>query len=195
MKKNPLNLHAFLCALILSSSCITACQSRSENYKSQKQSSIAALANESESEKSSYNSSNKWYLVTKVSDGDTFWCMDEQQNKVKIRLIGIDSPEPRNYFRKKKQPFGKEASLYAKNLLLEKMVRLEFDVDSLDQFDRTLAYAYLEDGTFVNKKIVEDGYAVIMTIVPNIKYEQLFLKAQHQARESALGLWGETIKE
>lgn len=146
-----------------------------------------------ETSKRNKNTSSGMYEVTKVSDGDTFWCTDIQGNRIKIRLIGIDAPEPRNYFKKKEQPFGKEASKYAKNLLLHKKVRLEFDVDSLDQFGRTLAYAYLLDNTFVNEKIIKDGYAVLMTIAPNIKYEHRFIQAQKYARNNELGLW--SIKE
>ncbi|MNN62075.1 Thermonuclease precursor [compost metagenome] len=104
-------------------------------------------------------------------------------------MIGIDAPEPRNYFHKKEQPYGKEASKYVEKLLMNQTVRLEFDVNPLDQYGRTLAYAYLTDGTFVNEKIMKDGYAVLMTIPPNVKYEQRLVEAQKYARNHLLGLW------
>lgn len=135
------------------------------------------------------------YLVTKVSDGDTFWCINHKEEKIKIRLIGIDAPESRNVFKKKKQPFGKESAQYTTTLLLDQIIQLEFDVDSLDQFQRTLAYAYLEDGTFVNEKIIRDGFAILKTIAPNIKYENTFYKAQKRAREQKLGLWATPVTE
>ncbi len=34
--------------------------------------------------------------------------------------------------------------------MADRSVRLEFDVQQLDRYGRTLAYVYLEDGTFVN---------------------------------------------
>ncbi len=129
------------------------------------------------------------YQITKVSDGDTFWCVNRESKKIKVRLIGMDAPEPRNYFHKKEQPYGKEASKYAEQLLMGQTVRLEFDVNPLDQYGRTLAYAYLTDGTFVNEKIMKDGYAVLMTIPPNVKYEQRLVEAQKYARNRLLGLW------
>lgn len=131
----------------------------------------------------------KDYKITKVSDGDTFWCKDENGKRIKVRLIGIDAPEPRNYFHKKEQPFGKEASKYAQKLLQNKSVKLELDVNPLDQYGRTLAYAYFADGTLINEKIIKEGYAVLMTIPPNVKYQQRLSDAQQYARDNQLGLW------
>lgn len=136
-----------------------------------------------------------YYKVNKVSDGDTFWCLDNKGLKVKVRLIGIDAPESRNAFNVKKQPFGKAASAYATELLLDQLVRLEFDVDSLDRFGRTLAYAYLADQTFINEKIVLDGFASALTYPPNVKHEHRFVKAQRTARQKKRGIWGPTILE
>lgn len=130
-----------------------------------------------------------FYQVTKVSDGDTFWCVNQKNEKVKIRFIGIDSPESRNAFKRKKQPFGKEASEFTSNLILDKFVRLTFDIDSLDRFGRTLAYVYLQDGTFVNEEIIRNGFATLMTITPNVKFENKFIKAQRHARDRKLGIW------
>ncbi len=56
---------------------------------------------------------------------------------------------------------------------------------------RILAYIYLKNGTFVNAWLVENGYAMVMTFPPNIKYEALFLKLQREAREANRGLWKE----
>ncbi len=50
-------------------------------------------------------------------------------------------------------------------------------------------YVYLDNGTFVNAWLVENGYAVVMTFPPNVKYEALFLKLQRAAREAGRGLW------
>ncbi len=68
-------------------------------------------------------------------------------------------------------------------------MRLEFDVEKRDRYGRTLAYVYLEDGTFVNAKILEEGYGQVMTIPPNVKYSDHFLKLQREARAGNKGLW------
>lgn len=130
-----------------------------------------------------------FYTITKVVDGDTFWVDNGSEKGLKIRLIGIDAPESRKTFKKEVGYYGMEAKAYAKKMLANKKVKLEMDVDSLDRFGRTLAYAYLEDGTFVNAHLIENGYAMIMTIPPNVKYAELLLKLQQEARENNRGLW------
>ncbi len=58
-----------------------------------------------------------------------------------------------------------------------------------DKYGRLLAYVYLEDGTFVDAWLVEQGYAQVMTVPPNVKCQGLFLKLQRRAREAGRGLW------
>jgi len=42
----------------------------------------------------------------------------------------------------------------------------------------------------LNEEIVKAGYASVMTIPPNVKYKDRFLKVYKQAREDKRGLWG-----
>jgi micrococcal nuclease len=77
------------------------------------------------------------------------------------------------------------------NLLNGKKVRLEFDFNRTDQYGRTLAYVYLEDGTFVNAELVKNGFAMTLTIPPNVKFANEFMKLQKDARENNRGLWKE----
>jgi micrococcal nuclease len=137
------------------------------------------------------------YRVTYVYDGDTV----KLDNGDRIRLIGIDTPESkdnpklaRDLERTKKDKatllaMGKKAALYSNQLLLNKMVRLEEDVQPKDRYHRRLAYVYLEDGTFINDKIIRDGYAYPMTIPPNVRYADQFKQAFNEAREHKRGLW------
>lgn len=127
--------------------------------------------------------------VTKVVDGDTFWADDGTSKGLKVRLIGVDAPESRKTFKKQVGYFGKEAKAYFKNLLTDKSVRLEYDVNRTDQYGRTLAYVYLQDGTFVNADLVKNGYAMVMTVPPNVKFADEFVKLQQEARENNRGLW------
>ncbi len=136
-------------------------------------------------------------LIVKVFDGDTILL----ENGEKVRLIGIDCPEAyesdklyRDIQRtgqdiKTIQEMGKKACDFTRNLVMGKKVRLEIDVEKRDKYKRLLAYAYLQDGTFVNAKIVEQGYAQPMTIPPNVKYAKLFQKLYQEARENKRGLW------
>jgi micrococcal nuclease len=135
-----------------------------------------------------------YYKVRKVVDGDTFWIDDDTPKGLKIRLTGIDAPESRNSGTKEIAYFGREATDYLTRLLSGKRVRLEYDVAQFDRYGRTLAYAFLEDGTFVNAKMVRDGYANIMTIPPNVKYADTFLKLERKARNQNRGMWKVTQK-
>ena len=132
---------------------------------------------------------NTYYKVKKVSDGDTFWIDNGTEKGEKIRLIGIDAPESRATGKKQKQYFGEEAKQYLTQLILNKEVRLGYDITKKDQYKRTLAYVYLKDGTFLNAHLIQNGYAIIMTIQPNTKHADLFYKLQQEARENKRGLW------
>jgi micrococcal nuclease len=146
-------------------------------------------------EKSKYESC----YVSRVVDGDTLKLSDNER----VRLIGVDTPEVHysdKLLRDAKssgkdaaaiQAMGKKASDFTKSLVSDKKVRLEFDVKPRDRYGRLLAYVYLEDGTFVNARIIEEGYGKIMTIRPNVKYSDLFLRLQNEARDKHKGLWGE----
>ena len=132
------------------------------------------------------------YKVDAFVDGDTFWVLDSKKRRIKIRLIGIDAPEVKTVFNKKKHPFGEHSKQYLDSILTKNpYLKLTFDVDSLDQYGRTLAYAFLNDGTFVNEMMIRNGYATTMTIQPNTLYEDLFYQAQVYARKNGLGIWKE----
>ena len=133
---------------------------------------------------------NTWYKVSKITDGDTFYVTTSSSEKYKIRLIGIDAPETRNVGVKvRKEYFGTEAKIFVTQLLRNKKVKLTFDVQKTDRYGRVLAYVYLENGIFLNQYLVENGFAVVATFPPNVKYVEVFTKAEKLARNKKLGLW------
>jgi len=126
--------------------------------------------------------------VVSVVDGDTIQVCCIGWKREKVRYIGVDTRETHHPMRGV-EPYGMEAAEANRKLVDGKTVRLEFDVQQFDKYGRTLAYVYLEDGTFVNAWLVENGYAMVMTIPPNVKYHELFLRLQWEAREARKGLW------
>ena len=136
-------------------------------------------------------------LVKRVIDGDTFLL----ENGERVRLIGIDTPElheSEKLYRDSRRSrqdietikeMGQKAKDFVRALVEGKRVRLEFDVERYDRYKRLLAYVYLQDGTFVNAKIVEEGYASLLTYPPNVKYASLFKQLYEKAREQQRGLW------
>ncbi|QLH53999.1 MAG: hypothetical protein CH6_2535 [Candidatus Kapaibacterium sp.] len=127
--------------------------------------------------------------VEKIYDGDTFVCNGEV-----IRLIGIDCPETKEnkrigYQRKLGDTktiikLGKRATRFVEKLIpVGTKVRLEFDVQRYDKYGRTLAYVWLPDGRLLNEVILAEGYAMLLTIPPNVKYVERFQKAEQQANQ------------
>ena len=123
-------------------------------------------------------------------DGDTFWIDNGTDKGLKVRLIGVNAPESRKTNRKDVEYYGKEAKNYLTKFLSNKRVRLVYDVVPKDRYGRTLAYVYLEDGTFLNAHLIKNGYASVMTIPPNVKYADYFVKLQRESRLNRRGLWG-----
>jgi len=127
--------------------------------------------------------------VLEVIDGDTVKLSSGRL----LRYIGLDTPEIRvkkeGQFVYSPQPFAQEAKEYNRKLVEGKRVRIEFDVEKKDHYGRLLGYCFVAD-TFVNAELIEQGYAVIYTRPPNVKYADLFLKLQKQARQEKRGLWG-----
>lgn len=130
-----------------------------------------------------------YYRVTRIVDGDTFWIDDGTGKGVKIRLTGIDAPESHSTGRKMKGYFGDEAKEYLAHLIAGKRVRIEYDIERFDKYGRTLAYVYLENGIFVNAQLVRNGFAVVMTTPPNVRYADEFVKLAQKARNQKKGMW------
>lgn len=121
--------------------------------------------------------------VTRVIDGDTI----ELDTGERVRYIGINTPETVDP-RRPIQCFGKEASRMNKELVEGKIVRLEKDTSDTDKYGRLLRYVYA-GSTFVNKKMVEEGYAYASSYPPDVGHQEEFSIAMREAKEEGRGLW------
>jgi endonuclease YncB( thermonuclease family) len=125
--------------------------------------------------------------VQRVSDGDTFVATVKGRRE-RVRVIGVDTPESVDPSRPD-EPYGQEASDFAKHYLDGETVRLAGDAEPRDRYGRMLAYVWLEDGTFWNALLVAEGYAQQLTIPPNVAYADLFRRLAREARQHDRGLW------
>lgn len=129
--------------------------------------------------------------VVRVVDGDTI-VVDRGRGDERLRYIGMDTPETV----KPASPvewMGAEASTANRALVEGQTVVLERDVSETDRYGRLLRDVWLHrDGGWrlVNLELVRDGYARVSTYPPDVKYVDLLLAAQVDAREHDRGLWG-----
>lgn len=136
--------------------------------------------------------------VTRVVDGDTIHVSINGRDET-VRMIGVNTPET-HHPTKPVEYYGPEVEKFTCSQLNGRQVWLEKDVQERDKYGRLLAYVWLERPTsdneaevrakMYNAKLMLDGYAQVMTIPPNVKYADLFVKLQREAREGGRGLWG-----
>jgi len=126
--------------------------------------------------------------VTRVVDGDTIK-VELAGRRETVRYIGVDTPEsvkPNTPV----QCFAKAASHFNERVVGGERVRLHHDAEERDRYGRLLAYVYrARDGLFVNAELVRRGYAVPLTIAPNVAHVDEFVELARRARELGRGLW------
>ncbi len=126
-------------------------------------------------------------VVTSVIDGDTIdVILEGDTNITRVRYIGINTPEP--YAHKTPDCGSEAASMRNSELVKNKTVTLITGIDPWDKYDRLLAYVYVGD-TFVNKALIAEGYATIIMIKPNTRYQTEFTNLYTEARKGKLGMW------
>ena len=133
----------------------------------------------------------QYVRVVEANDGDTITVLWGGRRE-KVRLIGIDAPEV------EQRPWGQRAKKYLKDLLDASRwaVSIELDVEKKDQYGRLLSYVWTSDRRMINVQMLKEGYAMLYTFPPNIRYVDEFKKVQDEARRKGLGIWGKAgLKE
>jgi endonuclease YncB( thermonuclease family) len=110
--------------------------------------------------------------VIRVIDGDTL-----EIDTGKVRLLGINTPEKRQYYHDEAKNFLKG--------LEGKEVKLE--IREKDIFGRLLAYVFYQD-RFINHEILEKGFGHYFSYHED-KYTRKLKKAESEAREKEIGVW------
>ncbi len=122
--------------------------------------------------------------VKYVVDGDTV-ILDDNRH---VRLLGVDAPEA-GHDHKPSEPFAAKAHEHLNALVNKENIRLETDKKPIDHYGRTLAYLYLDDGTFVNQEMVLEGLANCLYFPPNTRYYSRLLFVQQKAMDERRGMW------
>jgi micrococcal nuclease len=142
--------------------------------------------------------------VLRVNDGDTFSCDLNGNGRVdapieRIRLLGIDTPETRYGLSKRLrrkvqqgQPFSEEAKAYTeRQLALNPVVSLRWDVSRQDRYGRSLAVVYLapSDSQSLNERLLAEGLAVTLFYDPNTRDKAQFEAIEQTAFRARKGVW------
>ena len=122
--------------------------------------------------------SDGYYDLKSVINGDTFELTDGK----KVRLIGIDAP-------KTVEICSTQSTQHLKSLIEGKTVYLEKDVSETDSNGRLLRYTHVSN-TFVNNRMIYDGYAYAVEEPPDTKYASQLVSSEENARANKRGcLW------
>ena len=131
-------------------------------------------------------------VVLKVVDGDTIDIRDDLRGRLRVRMLGIDTPET-------KRPgytvgcWGPESTEFAMSTMLGQRVALIPDPtqDRTDRYGRTLAYLEKADGWNYSVEAARAGAArsYVHEGNPVSRYDAI-MAAERDAREAQRGLWG-----
>ena len=125
-----------------------------------------------------------------VYDGDTI----RLKTGERVRLIGINTPEL-GHNDQKPQPYSWEAKKQLIQLLRQhdNRVKLRYDVQKKDKYNRLLAHLYLNDGVSVSEWLLEKGLATTLTVPPNTWQYSCYMAAEKRARVAKRGIWSLSI--
>jgi len=127
--------------------------------------------------------------VDRVVDGDTL-DLDVGGREVKVRLLGIDTPEMTGPAKE----FGAAAKRYAEGRVSGRDVTLNLDEQATrDKYGRLLAYVYLGN-EMLNEALVRDGQAFAYRPV-DCQFLDHFVQVEQQARTQKRGLWRSITRE
>jgi endonuclease YncB( thermonuclease family) len=152
--------------------------------------------------------------VSRVYDGDTFDFVNDLTEE-RIRMLGVAAPEVESNS-DSAECYGPEAAEFLTDIIEGEEVRLDFDTECTDIYDRTLAWVSLsgddpeisswmeifeldglnEDGSYevlVNELLVRMGYATVFDgeLDQSIRFEDRMSDAEDAAEAELRGLWNE----
>lgn len=126
------------------------------------------------------------FKVTRVYDGDTIKA-EWYDIKIKVSLVGIDSPEKSKEKKAPGQPFSQKAKEYLSGLVLNKTVDIK-DY-GLGPSNKVLGVIYL-DRKNINLEMVKAGLAEVYRGIAPHRFNLLqYWQAEKEARDDMRGMW------
>ena len=123
--------------------------------------------------------------VEHVIDGDTVVLSGGER----LRLIGIDTPEL-GRDGAAPQPGAEAARAALVNFVAAAdTLHISADAEPRDAHGRMLAHLFLGDGSNVQARLLREGFAVPLTIPPNLAFVDCYTEESDAALASGRGLW------
>ncbi|MCK9230734.1 MAG: thermonuclease family protein [Syntrophales bacterium] len=123
--------------------------------------------------------------VTRVADGDSITVVrlhGGPEDRVRIRLYGIDAPET-------DQPYGKTSGRFVHDMVYGKDVTIrDFGPD---RYKRTVAMVITSDGVNVNERVVQEGLAWVYDYFCRELICDDWKELEEHARDNETGLWAD----
>lgn len=124
--------------------------------------------------------------VVWVADGDTIKAQGHDI-EIKVRLVGIDTPETSKKKRQPGQPYSQKAKEYLAGLILNKTVDIKGY--GMGPYNRILGVIYL-DGKNINLEMVKAGLAEVYRGIAPHKFNLLpYWQAEKEAKDDKRGMW------
>ena len=126
------------------------------------------------------------FSVTRVTDGDTVKVAGNDE-KMTIRLVGIDAPETSKKKNEPGQPFSQKSTKHLAGLVLNKSV--EIKSYGTDRYGRTLGVIFVGEKN-VNLEMVKAGLAEVYRGRPANGLDlKPYWDAETEAKKTGIGMW------
>ncbi|WP_017651382.1 thermonuclease family protein [Fortiea contorta] len=144
---------------------------------------------------------NSGDLVERVSDGDTLVVKDANNKNLSIRFACMDAPEIAHSSKEKqsKRPsdrnqfaWGLKAQERLQQLVKQGGDRVTLNITDSDRYGRKVAEVRLQDGTFIQQVLIQEGLAkVYRPYLNKCPSKDILQQAEAQAKQQRLGVWGD----
>ncbi|URN93258.1 MAG: lamin tail domain-containing protein [Candidatus Pristimantibacillus lignocellulolyticus] len=126
---------------------------------------------------------NTWFPIGKILNNDSFEIVLGDHIE-QVTFLSLDVTDIND------EVFGMEIHQYISDqLLASQQVMLSFDKEMRKENGQLQAIVQLQNGTILNEKLLELGYAKLLIVEPNIKMENVYKQIEQQAKGNHTGVW------
>ncbi|MEH2139845.1 thermonuclease family protein [Nostoc sp.] len=140
--------------------------------------------------------------VERVSDGDTLVVKDNRGKNFTVRFACVDAPEIAHTNKEKQSKrtsdrnqftWGVKAQQRVQQLVQQGGDRVTLNITDSDRYGRKVAEVRLQNGTFVQQILLQEGLAkVYRPYLNKCPSKDLVQQAEAEAKQQRLGIWSDT---